>query len=73
MFIAVESAGQLSFGFGAFSAVRDHYYRLWIGGLHAFSLTKGVYGAMAMADVFSVEDCWRMAGWKWWKRLIAPG
>ena len=58
-FIAVGFDGSLEFGFGSFSDVLDQKYRLFIGGLHAFSLPAvtppptyaGVYGPMAMADV----------------------
>ena len=58
-FVAVGHHGRLEFGFGSLTPEREQRYRLFIGGLHAFTLPplrlpaayKGVYGAMTMADV----------------------
>ena len=58
-FVAVGHDGGLEFGFGSLTPEREQRYRLFIGGLHAFTLPplqppaayKGVYGAMTMADV----------------------
>ena len=58
-FVAVDHKGLLQFGFGPLTSNANQRYRLFIGGLHAFTRPpgepplgyKGVYGAMTMADV----------------------
>ena len=58
-YIAVTQAGELRYGFGDLTPERQERYRLFIGGLHAFSHPestppssyRGVYGPMRLADV----------------------
>jgi len=58
-YVAVSSEGDLVFGYGDLTPSRETTYRLFIGGLHAFSDQermppagyRGVYGDMRLADV----------------------
>ena len=58
-FIAVNHEGELEFGYGDLKPEHTHRYRLFIGGLHAFTNHQhpspdgytGVYAAMHLADV----------------------
>ena len=58
-YIAVSNQGELVFGYGDLTPSRENRYRLFIGGLHAFSdqnrippaTYRGVYGEMRLADV----------------------
>ena len=58
-YIAVSEEGNLEFGYGDLTPSREERFRLFIGGLHAFSHKdkippssyRGVYGEMRLADV----------------------
>ena len=58
-YIAVSENGNLEFGYGDLTPSREERFRLFIGGLHAFSHKdqippssyRGVYGEMRLADV----------------------
>ena len=58
-YIAVSREGDLVFGYGDLTPSREEKYRLFVGGLHAFSHQdrippddyRGVYGEMRLADV----------------------